>query len=83
MKEKPDLIAVDGGSADPGPHYLGSGKSFTNKEGVKRDLAIMIEAGLKARIPVVVLNLILNGVQRLSVRSRRSTIFRLKWDRCG
>ena len=54
MKEKPDLIAVDGGSADPGPHYLGSGKSFTNKEGVKRDLAIMIEAGLKAKIPVVV-----------------------------
>ncbi|MDA3791084.1 MAG: acyclic terpene utilization AtuA family protein [Desulfobacula sp.] len=54
MKEKPDLIAVDGGSTDPGPHYLGSGKSFTNKEGVKRDLAIMIEAGLKARIPVVV-----------------------------
>ncbi|MDH5173295.1 MAG: 3-methylaspartate ammonia-lyase, partial [Gammaproteobacteria bacterium] len=25
----PDLIAVDAGSADPGPYYLGSGKSFT------------------------------------------------------
>jgi hypothetical protein len=54
MDEKPDLIAVDGGSTDPGPHYLGSGKSFTNKEGVKRDLAIMIEAGLKTKIPVVI-----------------------------
>jgi len=54
MEEKPDLLAVDGGSTDPGPHYLGSGKSFTNKEGVKRDLAIMIAAGLKAKIPVVV-----------------------------
>ncbi len=54
MKEKPDLLAVDGGSTDPGPHYLGSGKSFTDKKGVKRDLAIMIEAGLKAKIPVVV-----------------------------
>ncbi len=54
MAEKPDLIAVDAGSVDPGPHYLGSGKSFTNKEGVKRDLAIMIEAGLKSKIPVVV-----------------------------
>jgi len=54
MKEKPDLIAVDGGSSDPGPHYLGSGKSFTDREGVKRDLAVMIEAGLKAKIPVVV-----------------------------
>lgn len=54
MKEKPDLIAVDGGSSDPGPHYLGSGKSFTDREGVKRDLEIMIEAGLSAGIPVVV-----------------------------
>jgi hypothetical protein len=54
MEEKPDLIAVDGGSTDPGPHYLGSGKSFTDREGVKRDLAIILEAGLKAKIPVVV-----------------------------
>jgi len=54
MKENPDLIAVDGGSTDPGPHYLGSGKSFTNTAAVKRDLTIMITAGLKARIPVVV-----------------------------
>lgn len=54
MAETPDLIAVDGGSTDPGPYYLGSGKSFTNREGVKRDLAIMIAAGVKARIPVVV-----------------------------
>ena len=54
MEERPDLIAVDGGSTDPGPYYLGSGKSFTSKEGVKRDLAIIIEAGLKAGIPVAV-----------------------------
>lgn len=54
MKENPDLIAVDGGSTDPGPHYLGSGKSFTNTAAVKRDLTIMITAGLKARIPLVV-----------------------------
>ena len=51
MEENPDLIAVDGGSADPGPHYLGVGKSFTNKEAVKRDLLIMIKAGLKSNIP--------------------------------
>ncbi|HOA35093.1 MAG TPA: 3-methylaspartate ammonia-lyase, partial [Bacillota bacterium] len=24
----PDLIAVDAGSTDPGPYYLGSGSSF-------------------------------------------------------
>lgn len=54
MAECPDIIAVDGGSTDPGPHYLGCGKSFTDKEGVKRDLSIMIRAGLAAKIPVAV-----------------------------
>ena len=54
MLEKPDLIAVDGGSSDPGPHYLGSGKAFTDREGVKRDLRYMIRAGVTHNIPVVV-----------------------------
>ena len=25
-----DMIGVDGGSTDPGPHYLGSGKTLRN-----------------------------------------------------
>ncbi|GAA0177318.1 acyclic terpene utilization AtuA family protein [Clostridium sediminicola] len=54
MKRKPHLIAVDAGSTDPGPYYLGSGKSFTDRSAVKRDLTIMIEAALKGNIPVVV-----------------------------
>lgn len=54
MAEKPDLIAVDGGSTDPGPYYLGAGKSFTDYTAVKRDLRYMIVHGLKASIPVVV-----------------------------
>lgn len=54
MKRKPHLIAVDAGSTDPGPYYLGSGKSFTDRNAVKRDLTIMIEAALKENIPVVV-----------------------------
>lgn len=51
---KPDLIAVDGGSTDPGPYYLGKGISFTNRLGVKRDLRFMLTEGVKQRIPVVV-----------------------------
>lgn len=54
MKRKPDVIAVDGGSSDPGPHYLGSGQSFTDRNAVKRDLELMLEAGVKENIPVVV-----------------------------
>lgn len=54
MEEKPDLIAVDAGSSDPGPHYLGAGKPFTDRAGVKRDLRFMLTAGVKNNIPVVI-----------------------------
>lgn len=54
MEEKPDLIAVDAGSTDPGPSYLGSGKSFTDRVGVKRDLRYMLTHGVRNKIPVVV-----------------------------
>lgn len=54
MKRKPHVIAVDAGSTDPGPYYLGAGISFTDRNSVKRDLEIMIPAGLEANIPVVV-----------------------------
>ncbi len=54
MKRKPHVIAVDAGSTDPGPYYLGAGISFTDRNSVKRDLEIMIPAGLEAKIPVIV-----------------------------
>jgi len=54
MARLPQAIAVDAGSTDPGPYYLGSGQSFTNREAVKRDLALIIEAGLNAEIPVLI-----------------------------
>ncbi|MDD3376507.1 MAG: acyclic terpene utilization AtuA family protein [Candidatus Riflebacteria bacterium] len=54
IEQKPDLIAVDAGSTDPGPFYLGAGKAFTDREFVKRDLKYMICAGVQHKIPVVV-----------------------------
>ncbi len=54
MAENPDLIAVDAGSVDPGPYYLGSGKSFTDRIGVKRDLRYMLTHGVRAKVPVVI-----------------------------
>lgn len=54
MKRKPHVIAVDAGSTDPGPYYLGAGESFTNRDAVKRDLEIMIEHGLFHKIPVII-----------------------------
>ncbi len=54
LARKPHLIAVDAGSTDPGPYYLGAGVSFTDRAAVKRDLELMIEAGLQLDIPVVI-----------------------------
>lgn len=54
LSRKPQLIAADAGSTDPGPYYLGCGKSFTDRSAVKRDLRLMIKAGLEREIPVVI-----------------------------
>lgn len=54
LEREPHLIAVDAGSTDPGPYYLGAGVSFTDRAAVKRDLELMIEAGLQRNIPVVI-----------------------------
>lgn len=54
MRRKPHLIAADAGSTDPGPYYLGAGISFTDRDAVKRDLEIMIAAGLEQKVPVVI-----------------------------
>ena len=54
LKRDPHLIAVDAGSTDPGPYYLGAGVSFTDRGAVKRDLEIMIKAGVERNIPVCI-----------------------------
>jgi hypothetical protein len=54
IAKKPDLIACDAGSTDPGPHYLGSGKSFTDRAFVKRDLRYMLVEGVRLGVPVIV-----------------------------
>lgn len=54
LDRKPQVIAVDAGSSDPGPYYLGSGKSFTDRAFVKRDLRFMLLGGIKLGVPVIV-----------------------------
>jgi len=54
MKRKPHVIAVDAGSTDPGPYYLGAGVSFTDRNAVKRDMEIMISAAIEEDIPVII-----------------------------
>ena len=54
VAQKPDLIACDAGSTDPGPYYLGSGKPFTTRSAVKRDLTLMLKAVCELNIPLVI-----------------------------
>ncbi len=54
LSRNPDVLAVDAGSTDPGPYYLGAGVSFTDRQAVKRDLALMLKAGCSRKIPVIV-----------------------------
>ena len=48
------MIGVDGGSTDPGPYYLGSGKCLNSRISMKRDLRLMLKAARAADIPLVV-----------------------------
>lgn len=49
-----DAIAVDGGSTDSGPHYLGTASAKTARAAVERDLRILVPAAHDAGIPLIV-----------------------------
>jgi hypothetical protein len=54
LAREPDMIGVDGGSSDPGPHYLGSGKTLNSRLAMKRDLALLLRGAMANRIPMMV-----------------------------
>jgi hypothetical protein len=49
-----DVIAVDGGSTDSGPYYLGTGEAKTADRAVRRDLRLLLKAASEAGIPLIV-----------------------------
>lgn len=50
----PDVIAVDGGSTDSGPHYLGSATAKSPAASIARDLRLLLRAAARAGIPLIV-----------------------------
>ena len=50
---KPDIIAIDGGSTDSGPHYLGCGVSKYSRASTKVEWQGLIEARTAAGVPLV------------------------------
>ncbi len=51
---KPDIIAIDGGSTDSGPAYLGRGVSKYSRASTKIEWQGLMEARAKAGVPLVI-----------------------------
>jgi hypothetical protein len=51
---RPDLIAIDGGSTDSGPSYLGRGVSKYARSSTKLEWAGLMEARAQAGVPLVI-----------------------------
>ena len=54
LARKPHFIGVDGGSTDPGPHYLGSGEVLNSRQAMKRDLRLMLMGARANKIPMMI-----------------------------
>ncbi|MBD3677344.1 MAG: acyclic terpene utilization AtuA family protein [Rhodobacteraceae bacterium] len=50
----PDIIAIDGGSTDSGPHYLGTGTSKYSRNSTKAEWRELMAARAKAGVPLVI-----------------------------
>jgi len=48
------LLAIDAGSTDPGPYYLGSGRPFVSATMVRRDLDLLLPAARRQGAKVVI-----------------------------
>ncbi len=54
IDNKPDLIAIDGGSTDSGPSYLGRGVSKYARSSTKLEWGGLVDAARRARCPLVI-----------------------------
>jgi hypothetical protein len=54
LDEEPRFIAADAGTTDAGAFALGAGETAFSRGAVKQDLSLMLQAGLRARVPVIV-----------------------------
>lgn len=54
LARNPHMIGVDGGSSDPGPHYLGSGKTLNSHMAMKRDLSLLLRGAIAKDIPMMI-----------------------------
>jgi hypothetical protein len=51
---KPHFIGCDAGFTDPGPAYLGTGKTVFSREAIERDLRLMLIGARRLGIPLLI-----------------------------
>ena len=54
LDKKPDLIAIDGGSTDSGPAYLGKGISKYSRASTRLEWKNLMEARQKICVPLII-----------------------------
>jgi hypothetical protein len=53
LAQKPHVIGCDGGSTDPGPAYLGSGRTAFPRDAIRRDLRLMLLGARRLKVPLL------------------------------
>jgi hypothetical protein len=51
---QPHFIGCDAGSTDPGPEYLGSGRTAFPRDAIRRDLRLMLLGARRLKIPLLI-----------------------------
>lgn len=54
VRAQPDIIAIDGGSTDSGPHYLGTATSKYSRQSIKSEWRELMLARAEAGVPLVI-----------------------------
>ena len=54
LAQRPDFIGCDAGSTDPGPEYLGSGRTAFPTDAIRRDLRLMLLGARRLKIPLLI-----------------------------
>ncbi|HVO87862.1 MAG TPA: acyclic terpene utilization AtuA family protein [Casimicrobiaceae bacterium] len=54
LAQKPTFIGCDAGSTDPGPEFLGSGRTVFPPDAIKRDLRLMLVGARRLGVPLLI-----------------------------
>lgn len=54
LLERPDVIAMDAGSTDSGPHYLGTGTTKASASILRAELRVFMQARAELGIPLII-----------------------------